>query len=735
MQRRPFIFRWLAAWLLLSILVGIGFQVQAAPLRAVQGDVVINEVAWGGTVASDEDEWIELYINTTSVINLDQWRITSSPLPLSGNTPNIDIIISDTANYTNGDYYLLEREIDSVVSTITANQIYKGPNNLLDDAGETLYLYAPDGSGGYDLIDTANGDGGSWPAGIASGYGSMERYANSYTASEKDSFWVTNVNESTSEDFRGNKIHGTPKAANWATIITPISTTIINSTDPNPSIPNLSVKVTVTVSGGPTTPTGTVAISGADTNCSITLTSSNNGSGSCNVQFASIGSKTLTANYTPTSDHTASSDTHSHEVVNPISTKTTITNINPSPGFVDEDVTVSVKVEQASGSTKPSGQVSITGANTNCTATLSNGLGSCVVRFNTVGAKTLIATYTGYGAFTSSVDNKDDGDSDNNSLDVFYLSTTTITGDNPDPSLTTENVTVSVKVTGESITPAGTVEITGATTNCTITLSDGTGSCDVRITSAGTKTLKATYNGDETYFTSSDTESHSVSFASSSSGSSSGFSSGDGPDPILGISEFLPRPGHDWNNDGIVDVFDEFIEIINAGSVDVDLSNYKLDDEEDLGSSPFTLPSMTLKPGERAVFYASETGILLSDAGDTVRLLEGSRKVVDAYTYNVVRYPDQSWCRIPDRLGYWNKPCFPTPGNPNALTGNTFPPKPELGYLAPVCLLPDSTPAMFVYAECEEFGDEIWSYLYWNGLDFAEQRKIYDPDKWGIVFE
>ena len=206
--------------------------------------------------------------------------------------------------------------------------------------------------------------------------------------------------------------------------------------------------------------------------------------------------------------------------------------------------------------------------------------------------------------------------------------------------------------------------------------------------------------------------------------------------PILGISEFLPRPGHDYNNDGLVDVFDEFIEIINAGKIDVNLSNYRVDDEQNLGSAPFTLPDITLKPGERAVFYASETGILLSDAGDTVRLLRGSSTVVDAYTYGVVRYPDQSWCRIPDRLGYWNDPCFPTPGNPNALAGTfPLPPGPATRYRAPLCLLPDTTPEQFVYAECEAGGDEIWNRKYWDGLDAAERLKLGDMWKWGTVFE
>ena len=37
------------------------------------------------------------------------------------------------------------------------------------------------------------------------------------------------------------------------------------------------------------------------------------------------------------------------------------------------------------------------------------------------------------------------------------------------------------------------------------------------------------------------------------------------------INEFLPRAGTDWNHDGKVDVYDEFIEVKNLGPIDVDL--------------------------------------------------------------------------------------------------------------------------------------------------------------------
>ncbi len=189
--------------------------------------------------------------------------------------------------------------------------------------------------------------------------------------------------------------------------------------------------------------------------------------------------------------------------------------------------------------------------------------------------------------------------------------------------------------------------------------------------------------------------------------------------PKVIINEFLPRAGFDWNQDGAVDVKDEFIELKNLGPINVDLKNWKLDDEANLGSSPFTLPSQILKPGDRAVFYGSTTHILLDDSGDTVRVINPAGVVVDARTYGVVAEPDQSHCRFPDGF-YWRRPCFPTPGTENALTGFVPSAPPSAASKPPICLLADTVPDPFRQAECAAFGADMVNEKYWNdqaGLD------------------
>ncbi len=318
--------------------------------------------------------------------------------------------------------------------------------------------------------------------------------------------------------------------------------------------------------------------------------------------------------------------------------------------------------------------------------------------------------------------------------------TTTITADNPDPSAVNGIVTVSVTVTGGSPVPTGTVNITGANTNCTIALStSGTGSCAVLFTSSGTKTLLATYVGDNFHLGSLGTASHQVLTSSQATAvrTPTRVFTPLPPPPLLVINEFVPRPGHDWNLDGVINVGDEYIEILNHGVIDVNLSGYSLDDEVNVGSTPYRLPAVTLKPGERRVFYGNETGLLLSDGGDGVRLLKPNGQLMDAYNYFVVRFPDQSYCRLPDNGGAddWNQNCFPTPGLQNSLSGSTVNP-PTAGDTENLCPIADTLPDDFVFAECHPFGNNIWNPAYWDRFGwYGEKYLPKSPGKWPVFVD
>ncbi len=163
------------------------------------GDVVINEVAWMGTTASAADEWIELYNTTDQAITLTGWTLYSSD-----GGPNIALGGVIPAH----GYYLIERTDDSAVSNVPADWTGSFGSGL-SNAGEILTLTAP----GNIVVDTANGDGGAWPAGTSSPRATMERI--DPTAPDADENWGTNTGLIRNGlNANGGPITGTPKARN-----------------------------------------------------------------------------------------------------------------------------------------------------------------------------------------------------------------------------------------------------------------------------------------------------------------------------------------------------------------------------------------------------------------------------------------------------------------------------------------------------------------------------------------
>ncbi len=75
--------------------------------------------------------------------------------------------------------------------------------------------------------------------------------------------------------------------------------------------------------------------------------------------------------------------------------------------------------------------------------------------------------------------------------------TTTIVSDTPDPSVAGVGFTVTFAVTSSGGTPTGTVSVTDGTVDCAASVA--VGSCVLTPTTAGAKTLTATYVGDANF--------------------------------------------------------------------------------------------------------------------------------------------------------------------------------------------------------------------------------------------
>ncbi|MCK4520799.1 lamin tail domain-containing protein [Candidatus Parcubacteria bacterium] len=151
---------------LLIIIALIGFQTDF--ILAVENSVVINEIAWMGTKNSHNDEWIELYNNSYTNVNLDEWILKandkSPEIKLSG------FILSKG-------FYLLERTDDDSVNEVSADIIYKG---ALNNKGEILELF----DSNDNLIDKLDCHE-AWFAGDNQSKQTMERKNSNWQTSQE----------------------------------------------------------------------------------------------------------------------------------------------------------------------------------------------------------------------------------------------------------------------------------------------------------------------------------------------------------------------------------------------------------------------------------------------------------------------------------------------------------------------------------------------------------------------
>jgi hypothetical protein len=164
------------------------------------------------------------------------------------------------------------------------------------------------------------------------------------------------------------------------------------------------------------------------------------------------------------------------------------------------------------------------------------------------------------------------------------------------------------------------------------------------------------------------------------------------------INELLADPATDWSGDGTVDSKnDEWIEIVNVGTMSVDLSTMHLSDASGGTTWRYRFGG-TLAPGEVRVVYGSDAvawqsangfptvGLSLNNGGDTVSLFRinpGDTMLVDEHTYEShAVQDDRSTGRLPnggplwvvfDELNPYNGTappegtgCAPTPGATNA---------------------------------------------------------------------
>ena len=577
-------------------------------------EIFISEVAWAGTQASVFDEWIELYNDGSSTVDLTNWRIQAA---------DGDPLITLSGNIPPGSYLLFERGSQNV--TDVAGIVYSA--GLFSDTGETLYLLDDTSA----IVDTVNSNGGAWPAGTSTpNFRTMERIGN---VADSDYVWLTFDNTPSALDAGGNDIYGTP-GYSWGFTVTP----------------------TFTPTNTPVPPTSTPT-----------------------------GSLTIIINEVAWAGTDASSSDEWIELYNP-----SVNPINLS-GW-----------ELRSADNSPS--ISLSG-------TIPAGGYFLLERTD----DTTVSDITADQIYTGDM---------SNAGEVLRLY------DPSDIIVDTANSNGGFWPAGSS-NPKGSMERRAVITDSDTAWITNTGLVRNGLDANGDQ-IKGTPKNSNWAFTVTATPSPIPTAYRTSTPLPGKLPP---PPPLLAINEFVPRPGHDWNNDGIINTDDEYIELLNHGVVDVNLSGYLLDDEANIGSNPYRLPSIILKPGERIVFYGSQTGLLLSDGGDGVRLLKSNGQLADAYNYFTVNFPDQAFCRLPDNGGLddWNTNCYPTPGLRNSLSGSILRPPTQGNEDSPLCPIADTLPQEFVIAECAAFGHNIWNRYYWDRTGWYGEMSLPNVDgRWDV---
>jgi len=167
-------------------------------IAAGAGSVVINEVAWMGTVASANDEWIELYNTTGGNIDLTGWYI------MDDDTTRYDLGSSISAN----SYYLIE---DIEAATDVASDIVIGIGLVNGPPGDSLKLYDDTDA----LIDSVDCSAVAWFAGSNTvPQKTMERIDPTASGNNAANWANNDTVTKNGLDSGAVAINGTPKAQN-----------------------------------------------------------------------------------------------------------------------------------------------------------------------------------------------------------------------------------------------------------------------------------------------------------------------------------------------------------------------------------------------------------------------------------------------------------------------------------------------------------------------------------------
>ena len=415
----------------------VGFTTSASGALAIGGTITINAPA-STTFPSAASAYKLNGTTATATPTTAAGTVTIATPMAVGDSSAISVVITGLTNPAAGTYantsFSVSTSADTAASNPASGQSFSvGSVNTTTGLGlsSASVAYGSETSETFTVTVTGqSGDG--HPEGTVAVYNSSTKLCsttlalvNGHSASATCSLTADQLAGGYYSDVFATYSPGTPSSSNasytygsssstpaqafsvgtvntTSTTKTSLELSAGNVTYGDEQVEQLSVSVSPQDSG--TTPTGTVTISGA--NCQITLSS---GNGSCTLPAAyfNAGNRQMVATYNGSSSFRRSAS--AKETIT-IATATTTTRLKLSTTRVtyrDEQVEqLSVSVSPEYPGIRPTGTVTISGAN--CQIGLSSGTGSCRLlptQFGT-GNRQMVATYNGNQNFRRSASAK-----------------------------------------------------------------------------------------------------------------------------------------------------------------------------------------------------------------------------------------------------------------------------------------------------------------------------------------
>ncbi len=160
--------------------------------------LVINEIAWNGTLSDPDGYWLELYNYGENEISLDEWSLVSS-------SSTLNIPLSGTIGA--GNYYVIEWSSDDTILNLPADFITNEDFSLADISEESLVLKYRE-----EVVDKTPPRNESWanPGFI----GGVERIDYEFSGEDENNWAQADPFFSSLEDSGNSSVEGTPGGRN-----------------------------------------------------------------------------------------------------------------------------------------------------------------------------------------------------------------------------------------------------------------------------------------------------------------------------------------------------------------------------------------------------------------------------------------------------------------------------------------------------------------------------------------